>query len=308
LNKVMIIAGKEFTTAFKDKVLLIMAVLLLVMSIVSVYVGSATKNAELRVYEEIVIEANAKGDQPPEAPVSYPLTILHNMIEYIVMNGAVLAIFLGFDAFSSERDGGTLRVILARPITRAKFIAGKVLGAGLMIGALLLAAFIFNVILYAVFTGLFPNGNEILRLMLFIITAFVYMMGFYLFSLLISIHSHDRTFSFLIMMTVWICISFVIPELADTQRNHAWAVSNTAGTIAQIPSDTAISTFIDWFSPAVQFKHIGNELLQMNSESATMGVGAVFLGQIARFLYIVILSFIPFQLSVKAAKKEGVLC
>ncbi|SEU10574.1 ABC-2 type transport system permease protein [Lacrimispora sphenoides] len=307
MNKVLVIAKKEFTAAFKDRVLLLMVILFLAMSIVSVYVGSTTKNAELKAYGDIVAAANAQGAEVPEAPLIFPLEILHNMTEYIVMIGAVLAIFLGFDAFSGEREGGTLRVIFARPISRFEFIAGKLLGAGFMIGALLLAAFIFNLLLFAVFTGLFPNTNEILRLILFMITAFLYMIGFYMFSFLASIHSRNRTFSFLVMMAAWTCISFVIPQLAETQRNFAFAVNNVAGTVTQIPDDTAISRLIDWFSPAVQFKHIGDDLLQVHSESALISAGTAFAKQIGQFLYILSMGVLPFCLSALTVKKEGVL-
>ncbi len=307
MNKVLVIARKEFTTAFKDRVLLLMAILFLAMSIVSVYVGSTTKNAELRAYGDIVAEANAQGTEAPEAPQIFPLEILHNMTEYIIMIGAVLAIFLGFDAFSGEREGGTLRVIFTRPISRFEFIAGKLLGAGFLIGALLLAAFVFNLLLFALFTGLLPNANEILRLVSFMITAFLYMIGFYMFSFLASILSRNRTFSFLVMMAAWICVSFVIPQLAETQRNFAFAVNNVAGTTTQVPGDTAISKFIDWFSPAVQFKEIGDDLLQVHSESALLSAGAAFAKQTGRFLYILSMGVLPFCLSSLTAKKEGVL-
>lgn len=308
MSRILTIAGKEFRAAFREKVLLIMAALFLFMSIVSVYVGSTTKNTEQKVYQDIVVEAKTKGEQPPEAPVIYPLVILHNMTEYIVMIGAVLAIFLGFDAFSSERDGGTLRVILARPITKKGLIAGKALGAGAIIGALLLVAFVLNMLQFAVFTGLFPNANETLRLALWMLAALLYMMIFYLFSLLVSIKSRDRAFSFLVMMAAWIGVSFVIPQLVDALRSHAWAVANTAGTATRVSSDTAVSKLIGWFSPAVQFKYIGDGLLQMHSESATMRAGAVLLGEIGRFLYILAFNIVPILFSVRAIKKEDVLC
>ena len=139
------------------------------------------------------------------------------------------------------------------------------------------------------------------------LTAFLYMIGFYMFSFLASIHSRNRTFSFLVMMAAWICVSFVIPQLAQTQRDFAFAVNNVTGTAAQIPDDTAISRLIDWFSPAVQFKQIGDDLLQVHSESALMSAGAAFTKQIGRFLYILSMGVLPFCLSALTAKKEGVL-
>ena len=52
MSKIMIIAKKEFAASYKDKVFFIMIVFFLVMSIASVYIGSTTKNAEIRAYSD----------------------------------------------------------------------------------------------------------------------------------------------------------------------------------------------------------------------------------------------------------------
>lgn len=307
MNGILCLAKKEFKAAFRDKVFFVIVLLFLLMSVASVYIGTTTRNAEMQAYENIVTVIKAQGGNLPAAPEIYPLAVLRNIIEYITMIGAVLAIFLGFDAFSGERENGTLRLLLTRPIYRDQLVTGKLLGAGMIIGALLSVTLIFNITLFSVITGMTPSLSEILRLVAFIAIAFVYMMVFYIGTLFISIKTRDRTFGFLTMMVVWIFVSFVIPQLADTQRNFAYALNNVAGTVSQIPSDTVISKAIELFSPAVQFKHIGSDLLQVVSETATINVLQIIAKDFFALIYILIPGIALIALSYTSVQKENVL-
>lgn len=307
MNGILCLAKKEFKTAFRDKVFFVIVLLFLLMSVASVYIGTTTKNAEMQAYENIVTVIKAQGGNLPGAPEIYPLAILRNIIEYITMIGAVLAIFLGFDSFSGERENGTLGLLLTRPIYRDQLVTGKLLGAGMIIGALLSVTLIFNITLFSVITGMIPSLSEILRLAVFILLAFVYMMVFYIGTLFVSIKTRDRAFGFLTMLVVWIFVSFVIPQLADTQRNFAYALNNVAGTVSQIPSDTVISKAIELFSPAVQFKHIGSDLLQVVSETATINVLQVIAKDIFALIYILVPGIVLIALSYTSVQKENVL-
>ena len=94
MTGVKLIAGKELRASFRNMEFLLIVGVFLLMSIVSVYIGSTTKNAEMRAYESIASSAANAGTEMPAAPVIYSLAILKNLVEYIVMIGAILAIFL----------------------------------------------------------------------------------------------------------------------------------------------------------------------------------------------------------------------
>jgi ABC-2 type transport system permease protein len=307
VSGILTIAKKEYKATMKDKVFLLIAILFLVMSVASVYIGSTTKNAELRAYESIVETAKAQGGNIPAAPQIYPLAILRNMIEYIVMIGAMLAIFLGFDTFGSERESGTLRLVLTRPVLRYHFLIGKLAGAGMVIGSLLAATLLFNFVLFTFATGLAMDASEIFRLILLFVFAFIYMMIFYSGSLFVSIKSRDRSYGFLSLTVSWVIISFVIPQLAETQRNFVFAINSISGTVAQIPSDTAVSKLIELFSIAVQFKHIGNDLLQVVSETAAVSIWRLLANDSLGFIIILIPGFVLLTLSFMAVQRENVL-
>lgn len=307
MRKIIVIAQNEFATSFRKHIFLIMAALFLFMSVVSVYVGSTTRNAEWGAYQNIVQVAAASGTQAPPAPGIYPLSILHNLTDYIIMIGAVLAIFIGFDGFSGERYRGTMHMILAKPISISGFISGKLLGAGSIIGTLLFVTLISNLVLFTVLSGFAPTAGEVARLILFILAAFIYMMLFYTVSLWVSAQSRDRTYGFLILMVLWITISFVIPQLADSQRNFVFAVNNVAGTVTQVPTETTLSHLINLFSPAVQFQQIGNDFLQTAPDTAKMGVAALTHKNALELVYLLALSGCAGLATVHAARKERAL-
>ena len=308
MKQVLIVAGQSIRTAFKDKVFLIIAILFMLLSIVSVFIGSSTKNAEMNAYNDIVALLQSQGATSlPQSPAIAPLSILVNIIQYISMIGAVLAVFLGFDTFSYERETGTLSLILTRPIYRDQLLTGKLLGGAGVIGLLLGATFIFNTVLFAFVSRLIPDFNEIGRLLTFIILGFLYMMSFYIASMYVSIKVRNKAFAFITMMIVWIFVSFVVPQLADTQRNFAYTLNATAQTVTQVPSDTVASKTIEIFSPAVQFQNVGKDLLQAVDETVRMSVFKIIGLRVLQLLYMLAPGAIMLFVSYRAVNKESVL-
>jgi ABC-2 type transport system permease protein len=301
------IAQKEWRIASRDSIVLVMAILFLIMSIASVYIGSSTKSAELKAYEDIVQVAQQQGAAAPAAPQIYPLEILANIVDYIVMIGAVLAIFLGYNAFHAERKNGTLRIILSHPLTLKDVVVGKLMGAMSMIGVLLVITFVVNLLLFMAITKLAPTLGEAARLAICFLMAFLYMILFYSGALWVSLKARDGAFAFLIMMIVWIFFSFVVPQLADTQRNYAYAISNISGLVTKMPSETATSHFINLFSPASQFTNLGNALLQADADNATLSLGALLIKQTPTILYLLACNLALLLTLFHSARREEVL-
>lgn len=286
MQQIWTIAKKEFKTAFMDKVFIIITLLFLILSIVSVYIGSSTKNAELKAYSDIVELLKSQGSQAfPSKPDIYPLAILQNIIRYVSIVGAVLAIFLGFDTFSGEKENGTMKLLLSRPLYRDQLITGKLLGGGLVISLLLIVTLFFNTILFSLVSGVSTGFSEISRLFTFILVAFCYMMSFYIATMFVSIKTSDRSFGFLVMLILWVTVSFVIPQLAESQKTFAYAVNSTAQTVTQVSTDTVISRTIEIFSPTVHFQNVGGDLLQTVSETVNSSVGYILQKRLLSLLY-----------------------
>ncbi|MGB4438683.1 MAG: ABC transporter permease subunit [Sedimentibacter sp.] len=308
MSGIFIIARKEIKTAFRDNIFLIITGLFVLLSAISVYIGSSTKNAELQAYQSIVqLLQNQGATSFPPQPEIFHLSVLSNIINYVSMIGAVVAIFLGFETFSGERDKGTLKLIAVRPVYRDQIVTGKLMGGGIVISVLLGIVLIFNLVLFNLVSGMTLPINEIIRLFVFFVTAFVYMMIFYTATMYVSLKTNDSTFGFMLMMIIWLAISFVLPQLADSQRSFAYALNSTAQTVTQVPSDTLVSKTIELFSPAVQFQNIGRNLLQVVPETANIGIGTLLIRQIGAIAEILIPGLTVLLLSYKAAQKEEVI-
>lgn len=308
MSGILTLARKEVKTAFRDNIFLIIVGLFVLLSVISVYIGSSTKNAELQAYENIMQLLKSQGAiSLPSPPEICPLSVLSNIISYVSMIGAVVAIFLGFETFSGERNNGTLKLIAVRPVYRDQLVTGKLLGGGMVIGVLLGVILIFNLLLFIMVSGMTPGINEIIRLISFFILAFVYMMIFYTATMYVSLKTNDSAFGFMLMMISWLTISFVLPQLADSQRSFAYALNSTAQTVTQVPSDTVVSKTIELFSPATQFQNIGKNLLQAVPETANIGIGGLLIKQIGAIIEIFLPGLAVLLLSYKAAQKEEVI-
>jgi ABC-2 type transport system permease protein len=271
VNAVKTIAGNEFRAAFRNRMFVTITVLFLGLSILSAYIGSTTKHAEMRIYNETVAKLTSQGvTQMPPVPEIHPLTMLGNLTEYVAIIGAILAVMLGYSALTQERENGSLQLILTRPVFRDQLITGKLLGNGLVIASLLGLVFAFNVAMLVVVGHAMPTLDEVVRIALFVVLAFAYMSAFLIASMLLSINMKSSASVFLVALVIWITSAFVLPQMADTLMANSTVVNTISGTTNQIPQDTPVSRTIDMLSPTWQLRTAGGKLLETVPGSAEL--------------------------------------
>ena len=276
MNVVSIIARKEFQAALRNRLFITIAVLFLTMSILSVYIGSTTKRAEMRVYNEAVATLAAQGASTmPTQPEIHTLTILSNLTEYVSLVGAILAVVLGYNALIQEKESGSLKLILSRPVYRDRLLTGKLLGNAAVIGTLLGLVFVFNLALLVLVGGIWPTEGEALRLLSFVGLAFFYMLIFLTLSMLLSIRMKSSATVFLVSLVVWMLFSFVVPQMAETLMANSTVINSISGATNQIPQDTTASQAINFLSPTWHLRNIGNQLLEVAPGSLTLSVSTL---------------------------------
>lgn len=274
MTAIRIIARKEFKSAFRNRIFLTITILFLALSILSVYIGSTTKRAEMRLYNERVAELTADGASTfPAAPEIHTLTILSNLTEYVAIVGAILAIVLGYNTLIDEKESGGLKLILSRPVYRDQLLIGKFLGNVAVIGVLLGLALIFNVVLLVMVGGIVPTWGEVLRLVALIGIAFVYISLFLIIAMTLSIVQNDSANVFLLALAFWMLVSFVIPQIAETQMANSTIINSINGVTNTIPQETTASRTINFLSPTGHLRNIGAELLEVTQGSAELGAG-----------------------------------
>ncbi len=279
MNPVAIIARKEFQAAFRNRLFITITILFLALSILSVYIGSTTKRAEVRVYNETVASLTAQGVTAlPLPPEIHTLTILSNLTEYVSIVGAILAVVLGYNALIEEKESGGLKLILSRPVYRDRLLTGKLLGNAAVIGVLLGLVFVFNLGLLVVVGGIWPTAGEVLRLFSFVLLAWAYMLIFLTLSLLLSIRLNNSATVFLVSLVVWMLLSFVLPQMAEAMMANSTIINSISGATNQIPQDTVASQTLNYLSPTWHLRHIGGQLLEVAPGSLLLSSGAL-LGQ-----------------------------
>lgn len=288
MSAVWTIARKEMLSAYRNSMFITITVLFLGLSVLSAYIGSTTKHAEMTVYNESITKLTAQGVTTlPPAPDIHALTMLGNLSEYVAIVGAILAVMLGYSALTQERESGALKLILSRPVFRDTLLTGKLLGNGGVIAALLGVVFVFNVALLAVVGHAAPAVTEVARVALFIVAAFVYMIGFLVVSMLMSVHMKSAASVFLVSLVLWMTSAFVLPQMGETLMANSTVLNSVSGATNQIPQDTALSRAVDMLSPTWHLRTIGGKLLEVTPGSASIPwhtLTSAFLGELLALL------------------------
>jgi len=172
----------------------------------------------------------------------------------------IIGIALGFDSINSEKTSGNLSRLISQPIYRDAVINGKFL-AGLTILSLIIVSMIALVAgLGLRLIGVPPSSEEILRLIVFIITSIIYGAFWLALSSLFSIVCDRAATSMLASLAIWIFFFLFMSMIAG------------AITSAQIPIDQnssadliarhyEISGMISRISPSTLYGEATNALL-----------------------------------------------
>ena len=133
-----------------------------------------------------------------------------NAIVSVVLS--LIAILFTFDAISSDRERGTLRLILSNSVSRGTVLVSRFLAALIAISIpFLIAAFINLFLLYT--SGSIPLGpSECGRLGVIICIAFVYVSIFLGLGLLISSRVSNSSSSLTILLLIWVVWVVLLPS------------------------------------------------------------------------------------------------
>ena len=91
-----------------------------------------------------------------------------SFMSFIALLGPIVGLALGFDAVNSERANGTLNRLVAQPIYRDSIIIGKFLAGTAVIAIVIFSMGIALGAVGMAVTGLVPDTEEVLRILIFL--------------------------------------------------------------------------------------------------------------------------------------------
>jgi ABC-type transport system involved in multi-copper enzyme maturation permease subunit len=126
---------------------------------------------------------------------------------------SLFAVMFAYDAVNGEKERGTLRLALSNPVSRSTFIVGKLLGTFLALFVPLLIPVMLGILLLPLM-GVHLDGDELVRLLLILGIGFLFFATFLVLSVMVSASTRHSSYSFLIMMVIWIGCVLIIPRTA----------------------------------------------------------------------------------------------
>lgn len=151
----------------------------------------------------------------------------HNIFEFGFLDVAqvitlfipILGLALGFDSVVREKNSKSLNTLLTHPVFRDNIISGKIIGG---LGTLTLVVFISVVASIGtllILTGIDVGLSELNRILIFSFLTFLYLSGFFAFSLLISIISKSSEGSFISGLVVWINLILIFGAIVTVSSS-----------------------------------------------------------------------------------------
>jgi len=123
------------------------------------------------------------------------------------------ALLFSYDAISGEKEKGTLKLIFSNSVSRDTLILGKIIGGYLTLVSILIIPIVLGCLYIFIIPSVSLTGSELLRLLILLITFFVYLLVFFSIGVATSSFSHNSVISFLYFMVMWIAFVIVIPKL-----------------------------------------------------------------------------------------------
>ncbi len=176
---------------------------------------------------------------------------LFSFVQFIGFFGPLIGIFLGFDSINRERVSRTLSKLLSQPIYRDSVINAKFLSGVAMVAIVLVAIVLIISGLGIRLIGVVPGGEEVWRLVIYIVTSILYISFWLGISILFSVIFRSTATSALASLAIWIFFSFFVSLGAGALANAIAPVSQSASGIdvdAAI-NNAQIQRTISLFSP-----------------------------------------------------------
>ena len=129
-----------------------------------------------------------------------------------------MAVILGFDAICGDRERGTLRLMLANPVSRGAVVGGKLLGGSLSLCASMAVAFLFALLILSFNPDVAFSGAEWVRLALLFGLSCLFLVQVFAMSLAVSAFVRSSATSLMLCLFGWLTLNLgygnVLPSLS----------------------------------------------------------------------------------------------
>ena len=256
------VASHQVLSLRRQRVFLAMLATLLTMTALAGVLGWSSHQTIVRVYDEAVKLLAATGKPAPPNPflLKPTLSLLSNMVVYIPLIGALLALIVGHLSIVDDETNGTGRLVFSRQISRTSYVLGKITSAAIVFAVVLAASLAVSVAALLVVNRAIA-GADLGRLLLFYGLSWLYLMVFALIGMVTVLMTRRRSIALLSAMGAWLVITFVIPQFTSGLRptqslNPITDPASTSQTFFKITSKLRPYSIVE------QYKQASGRILQ----------------------------------------------
>ncbi|HQZ33335.1 MAG TPA: ABC transporter permease [Ilumatobacteraceae bacterium] len=259
------VASHQVLSLRRQRVFLAMLATLLTMTALAGVLGWSSHQTIVRVYDEAVKLLASTGKPAPPNPflLKPTLSLLSNMVVYVPLIGALLALIVGHLSIVDDETNGTGRLVFSRQISRTSYVLGKIASAAVVLAVVLAASLLVSVAALLVVNRTIA-GADLGRLLLFYGLSWLYLMVFSLIGMVTVLMTRRRSIALLSAMGAWLVITFVIPQFTSGLRptqslNPITDPASTSQTFFKITSKLRPYSIVE------QYKETSGRILQTAS-------------------------------------------
>jgi len=244
---------------------------------------------------------------------------LANSFQYIA---PIIGIALGFGAIAGEREKGTLRLILSRPIYRDDLLNGKILAGTILILLAIGISFVIGIPITLVLQKANLTGDDLARLLFLLVPAILLALTYYAISLFVSVNTNRSGYALVVAVVVWIFFTFVMPLISAFVASSilgpppALPTGINATRPAQIPPQLQqyernyrqITGTVQLISPNSQFNTLANAIFAVQRQQSNIDIGAVIAQNwtaiLVPIIYIVVFVVLSYMFFVRRQENK----
>jgi ABC-2 type transport system permease protein len=214
------VASQQILALRRQRVFIGLLIMFMVMTAMAGLLGWSSHQTIVRVYKEAVSLLASRGQGAPPNPflLKPELSQLSNMVIYVPLLGALLALLVGHLSIADDATTGLGRLIFSRPVSRTGYVWGKVIAGAALMGGVLIVGFLVSTTSLLLIDRGIPSASNLGRLVLFYGLSWLYLMIFLLIGMVAMLVTRRRSLALLVAMGAWLVVTFVIPQFTSGLR------------------------------------------------------------------------------------------
>ncbi|WP_292520544.1 ABC transporter permease subunit [Methanoculleus sp.] len=212
VDRLLNVARKEFSDHITSRRFIIILGLLLVISAISIHDGIENYNNSLESYNEQLQRMQELEDpytswMPQKPSIMF---VFISMMSYMTMLGGILAIAIGFDLVSKEKETRSLKSLLSHPLYRDEIINGKALGGVGALGFAMALALAIALGLLLIFS-IVPTLEEFAAILIFGAVSLGFLLAYFAVALTMSTAAKESGNALIYTLVIFFAVSSLLP-------------------------------------------------------------------------------------------------